>query len=199
MVRRTMRRQLVMGAVTLALAVAAGACGGRAVPGDAAVSPGDADGGGPGDGPRAGDGPPLPRDQLVRDSCLPIPAKQVTGSYSGQWKGVLKCKGMPQTSISGTLGFTLTPAGSPEAFKVKGSMSGTVFGGLPFAGPISGAMGCTALTAGLPDIKVGSGALIYRLKGTLSGTLGSSGFRSGSWTAKGEGCTASGSWRANKL
>lgn len=144
-----------------------------------------------------------PPDKLPRDSCLPLPSKSVQGSYGGSWKGVLKCPGLGGNSnISGSMQFTLSPASAPEAFTVKGSMSGTVTGYMPFTSSISGSMGCTQLLAALPDIKVGAGGVGWKGKGSMKGTFtvqkGTRLFRAGSWSAKETNslCTAAGTWAA---
>jgi hypothetical protein len=155
------------------------------------------------------DGPGLdgrpPPDRNMHDACLPIPASQVSGSYKGLWKGSWTCPGAGSQGISGTLYFSLTPSGGPESFKVVGAMNGMVSGSvLPFSTNISGSMGCTALSAGLPYIQVGSGGLMIQLSGTITGALSTSatgkpGFSNGSWSAKETGptpCKASGSWSA---
>jgi len=160
----------------------------------------------PSDGPRRVDGalPDLlvPRDRQGADACLPIAASKVQGNYKGGWKGTWSCPGDTPQSVSGSLSFNLTPAGSPDAFNVKGSMSGVVDPGVPFSAGITGSMGCTALAGNLPKIVVGSGGLIYELSGTMVGTFQASpqGFAAGSWKAKevGGSCGASGSWFAYK-
>lgn len=144
----------------------------------------------------------LPRDAPVGDSCLPIPAKAVQGSYAGKWKGTWSCPAIGQNmAVSGSLQFTLTPAGSPESFYVKGSMSGYVEPGIPFSSTITGTMGCTSLSASLPNIIIGSGGVIAQLKGAMTGVftaLPKQGFPSGSWNAqeKGGSCKAFGVWQA---
>lgn len=147
------------------------------------------------------DAPRWPDQRVAPDwwSCLPIPATQVEGYYEGAWKGVWKCPGQPGASLGGTLSFKLY-AGSPDSFAVAGDMSGTVSPGLPFGTMISGTMGCTALSADLPEIIVGSGAVLTKLTGALVGTFQTSpqGFPSGQWKAAEPGgkCQASGSWTA---
>lgn len=142
-------------------------------------------------------------DRRVHDACLPIPSKSVQGSYSGTWKGKWTCPGAPAEGVNGKLSFTLSPATSPEQYKVQGSMSGSVVPVMTFKGSIAGTMGCTALAANLPDIKVSSGAIIYSLRGTMTGTYKYSpaaarGFPNGAWTAKEQSgpCSAAGSWQA---
>ena len=164
--------------------------------------------GAPADGRHITDGKRVPDrkrppDKMKPDSCLPLPSKQVQGSYSGTWKGVLDCPKLGgKSSISGTVQFSLSPAVSPEAFTVKGTMTGTALGYMPFASSISGAMSCTTLVANLPDIKVGSGAALLKGKGTMRGIFavnnGTRLFRNGVWQGKEEFdlCTASGSWQA---
>lgn len=144
-----------------------------------------------------------PRDRNMRDACLPIAAKQVKGSYSGTWKGKWVCPGLSAENVSGKLSFSLSPAGSPEQYKVAGSMSGSVVPVMTFQGSISGTMGCTALQASLPDIKVSSGAIIYELRGAMQATYrytpaSARGFPNGTWTAKEKSgpCSASGTWIA---
>lgn len=145
---------------------------------------------------------PTPRDAaVVPDSCLPIPAAAVQGAYYGQWQGTWTCPSMGTAmGLAGDLKFSLLPTGGPESFAVEGSMAGTVEPGLPFSTSITGVMGCTTLSATLPDIVVGSGAIIAQLKGTLNGlfvaTPAQQGFPSGTWTAQGGGCSASGDWQA---
>lgn len=148
----------------------------------------------------------VPRDRATKDACLPIPAYQVQGSYTGNWEGIWKCSNQKGTTINGTLQFTLTPSGSPDSFKVKGGMKGMVLGGFPFYGDIQGTMGCTSLWASMPKIVVGSGGLIYELTGDMSGQFVAQpvrSFTSGSWTAKEVGgsgnCFAQGSWKAKHL
>ena len=143
------------------------------------------------------------RDRTVKDACLPIPAKQVTGTYKGSWKGTWFCPGLKGESISGSLTFGLSPAGSPDNFNVSGKMNGTVAPVMAFTGSINGKMGCAALNAAMPDIKVSSGALIYQLTGTMNGLFtvkaGSPhGFRNGTWKATEPKlkCNASGTWEA---
>ena len=139
-----------------------------------------------------------PPDKMPKDSCLPLPSKSVQGSY----QGTLKCPGVGNSPISGTMQFTLSPASAPEAFTVKGSMSGTVTGFMPFTSSISGSMGCTFLSAALPDIKVGAGGSGWKGKGALKGVFavnkGKRIFRAGSWSAKETNslCTAAGTWAA---
>jgi hypothetical protein len=205
---------LALGAVLVA------ACGGRSALGTAGSwtdgKPSSKLDGGTRDAPRARDWRwpfdgrpprdirPQPRDRSVKDTCLPIPASQVTGSYVGGWKGSWKCPGQPWTSLSGDLSFKLTPAGSPDAFNVKGTMKGYVDPGFPFKSSITGTMGCTSLSAALPDIMVGSGGIMYQLTGQIAGyyqAYPTRRFPNGSWTAKqsasGSKCQASGSWYAN--
>jgi len=145
-----------------------------------------------------------PRDTRSRDACLPIPAKKVSDTYKGTWKGKWSCGGVKPESISGTLSFKLSPAGSPDNFNVSGSMTGTVVLGLTFKGSINGKMGCTSLSAAMPDITVGSGPVLYQLTGTMRGAFSktgpsSHGFKGGTWTAKEPKlkCNASGTWEAS--
>ncbi len=151
---------------------------------------------------RVPDKKPIP-DKQKKDSCLPLPSKQVQGSYAGTWKGTLNCPKLGgKSSISGSMKFSLSPSGSPESFKVKGSMSGTALGYMPFTSSISGTMGCTNLNANLPDIVVGSGALMFKGKGSMKGVFayknGKRLFRNGTWSGKESTglCTASGTWAA---
>jgi hypothetical protein len=106
-------------------------------------------------------------------------------------------------SVSGKLFFSLTPAGSPDSFKVQGSMDGFVDPGVPFGTSIQGSMGCTSLSAQLPEIVVGSGGIIYKLTGSMSGTFQAfpQGFPGGAWKASEENgaCFATGSWKADRL
>jgi len=147
--------------------------------------------------------PPI-RDRTLKDACLPIPAKQVAGTYRGAWKGTWFCPGLKAQSVFGTLTFGLSPAGSPENFNVSGKMTGTVAPVMAFTGSIHGQMGCAALNAAMPDIKVSSGALIYKLTGTMNGLFTARaglphGFRNGTWKANEPTvkCNASGTWEAN--
>ena len=148
------------------------------------------------------DAPRWPDQRVVpdRSSCLPIPAWQVEGYYEGSWKGVWKCPGQSGTSVGGTLSFKLYAQTGPDSFGVAGDMSGTVSPGLPFGTMISGTMGCTALSADLPEIIVGSGAILTKLTGALVGTFQASpqGFPAGQWKAAEPGgkCQASGAWYA---
>lgn len=170
-------------------------CGRRAVVGVPGAEAGATDG--------AARDRSVPQDRPVGDACLPIPSKLVQGSYAGTWKGQRRCPGAPSEGVNGKLSFSLSPSGSPDQYKVQGSMSGTVALVMTFMGTISGSMGCTALKANLPDITVSSGAIIYRLRGTMQGTYAYSpasarGFPNGIWNAKDTKgpCTASGTWRA---
>jgi hypothetical protein len=158
------------------------------------------------DGPPRVDGRPPP-DRNMHDACLPIPAAQVSGSYSGLWKGTWRCPSTGPQPVSGTLYFSLTPSGGAESFKVVGAMNGMVSGTfMPFSTNITGTMGCTALSAGLPYIKVGSGGLMILLSGSMQGAFsvsaGKPGFVAGSWSAVETGvtkpCKASGSWQATQ-
>lgn len=165
--------------------------------------------GSPGDVTRTRDGRRAPDrkgrpDKMPKDSCLPLPSKQVQGSYHGAWKGVINCPSFGgKSSISGTMQFSLSPAASPESFSVKGSMSGTAMGTMPFTSGISGTMGCVQLAASLPDIAVGVGSATLKGKGTMKGTFavqkGTRLFRAGTWQGKENSnlCSASGSWQAS--
>ena len=138
--------------------------------------------------------------------CLPIPAGQVNGKYSGAWKGTLSCPGLSQQTMSGTLSLTLAKvAGSASLFKATGSLEGKLDLGLPVAGSFSGTMSCTALKADVPQIVIGSGAMVYKLQGGLAGTFGKTGSGSTGWGFPGGsldikdpslGCVASGGWYA---
>ncbi|MCA9672893.1 MAG: hypothetical protein KC503_45190 [Myxococcales bacterium] len=144
-------------------------------------------------------GPPL--DMRRVDSCLPIPASQVQGTYAGKWTGTYRCPGQLSVTVNGELKFTLSPADTPDSFRVRGDMVGTVVSvGVPFATPIEGTMGCTALDAQLPRIAVGSGTEVFLGTGTLRGTFVASprSFPNGSWRAQqsNSSCTASGTWSA---
>jgi hypothetical protein len=154
-----------------------------------------------GDG--GGDGAPL-TDGAHGDACLPIPADEVRGYYVGTWKGTWSCPGQSKSPVSGEMSFDLIPDGKPESFKVTGTMNGMVQSVAPFSSSISGRMGCTALSASLPNIRVGSGALMYSLKGTFKGVFGAipsrpAGFKNGAWTASetSGNCNASGTWKAD--
>lgn len=145
-----------------------------------------------------------PVDRRLRDACLPIPAKQVSGKYAGTWKGIWRCPGLKGEAVSGTLSFRLSPAGSPESFNVNGAMTGTVQPVMTFKGSIKGKMGCTALSASMPDITVSSGALIFNLTGAMRGAFSTKagsthGFRNGTWQASEAKlkCDASGSWETS--
>lgn len=206
-----MRAALVVGGAVLLLG-----CGGRSGLGTPPVPA--LDGGATvdarKDGPPRRDGPWLrdapywpdmrrPPDLMAKDSCLPIPASQVEGYYDGGWKGSWKCPGQPHTPVSGSLSFKLYAAGGPESFAIAGSMDGMVSPGIPFGSMIKGTMGCTSLNAQLPDILVGSGALMYKLTGTMVGAFQAvpQGFPSGQWKASepNGACYASGSWYAKRL
>jgi len=159
------------------------------------------------DGPHRRDGRPLdqraPRDrQPIHDACLPIPASKVQGYYQGSWKGMWTCPGQQGQTVFGDLYFTLTPAGSPDSFNIKGSMTGYVDPGIPFSTQIIGSMNCTSLVGQLPKIVVGSGGIIYELTGSMTGTFHAypQSLQNGLWKAqeKGGSCTASGSWYANQ-
>jgi len=144
-----------------------------------------------------------PRDLVWQpDSCLPVASGQVQGYYAGTWQGTWSCSGT-STSVSGKLAMTLMPAGSPSSFSVKGDMTGTVGPGFPFSGSVNGGMSCTSFSGTLPDIVIGSGAMIYKLTGSMLGTYanttGQLGFTKGSWKAtqaSGGSCYASGTWSA---
>jgi hypothetical protein len=205
--RRRARATIVTCAALAAVTLLLAACGGRSV----SLPPWVGDGGPSYDGAStdgvAADGPGLdgrqPLDRRVHDACLPIPASQVKGNYSGSWKGTWKCHSSPAQTVSGTLYFTLSPAGAPESFDVVGAMSGYVQSGIPspLSSNIKGTMGCTALNASLPYIQVGSGAVMLTLTGTMRGTFSTQGFRNGTWTAKetkSQPCQASGTWQAKK-
>lgn len=212
----------------VALGLLAAACGGRSSLG----IPGRLDGGARYDGtPHYGDGLPWKKDgpvvvtpdlrpptkkDLYRPpdaskpppdfGCLPLPPGQVTGKYKGAWKGTISCPGLAQQAMSGTLNLSLTKvAGATSLFSASGSLEGQLDLGLPVAGSFSGTMSCTALKATVPQIVIGSGAMIYKLQGGLSGTYalaasGAGGFPSGSIDIKDPnlGCTASGTWYAYK-
>jgi hypothetical protein len=134
------------------------------------------------------------------DSCLPVPASAVQGNYQGTWSGTWTC-GSTAQSISGTVKFSLSPM-SGDAYKMQGTMSGTASGGIPFSSSITGQMLCTSLSASLPDIIVGSGAIIYKGTGTMAGTYmtvtSPKGFKNGTFSIKESTgkCTASGTWTA---
>jgi hypothetical protein len=201
-------------ATVLLLVVGLLGCGGRsALVGPGGQVPQPQDGRVPGDGARDGfrrsdGGPrrdvrPWPLDLYSVDSCLAIPSGMVQGTYSGSWSGTWHCPGQGAQQVSGDLKFTLYPAGSPEAFTVVGKMSGyVVSSGFPFDTDINGTMGCTALSAQLPQILVGMGALKIELVGSIVGTFQTypQGFPSGTWKAqeKNGSCWASGSWNAKK-
>jgi len=143
----------------------------------------------------------LPRDGPPADACLNLPAKEVTGTYSGNWKGTWRCGGPFDSPISGTLVFTLSPAGSPDDFKVVGTMKGHVDSDLSFVSSMKGTMSCTALVTQLPDVVVGD--LLY-LEGKTSATYVEStppGFPKGAWSARETNgvCTGDGSWWAYRV
>lgn len=146
-------------------------------------------------------------DGPVADACLPIPAAQVQGQYTGSWKGTWHCPGMGQQPVNGTLSFYLNPSGGSNSFSVYGMMKGQVVGSpvpMPFETKVAGTMGCVALSADLPAVNVGTGGLIILLKGTMTGAFsappgGKPGYTGGSWKAQeitAKPCTASGSWSA---
>ena len=194
------------------------ACGGRSGPGQNRLF---SDGGAKGVKLDRGKTPPLDgrivhkehgisvdavqlRDRTIKDACLPIPAKQVQGSYKGTWKGTWFCPGLKGQPVYGGLTFKLSPAGSPDNFNMSGDMSGTVAPVMTFKASINGKMGCAALNAAMPDITVSSGAIIYSLTGTMNGLFSAKagqphGFRNGSWKASEPKlkCSASGSWEAS--
>jgi hypothetical protein len=209
----------ILGAL-LFCALAAG-CGGRSAIGTSI--PGQRDGGLWPDGvPVYRDARPWKKDvwpvkldrAFVKDwtpppdlGCLPIPAGQATGTYQGAWKGTLSCPGMAQQTMSGTLKVSLSKIGGTSAsFNVKGSLEGQLDPGLPVAGSFSGKMTCTALSATVPSVTIGSGAIVYKLNGGINGTFAKTGTGTG-WGFPGGvleikdsslGCVASGSWYANK-
>ncbi len=140
-------------------------------------------------------------------SCLPISAGQMTGTYAGAWKGTLSCPGLAQQTMSGALTLSLQKvAGVSTLFNVSGKLDGKLDPGLPVAGSFSGTMSCTALTATVPSIVIGSGAIVYKLQGGISATYGKTGsgfgwgFPGGAIDIKDPslGCVASGSWYAYK-
>jgi hypothetical protein len=136
-------------------------------------------------------------------TCLPAPGYLIGASYKGSWSGTIFCgSGIPPQNMSGTLLLSLAQTSSAQ-FAVKGTLQGTVAGGLPVAGTFSGAMSCTSLSATISQLTVGSGVPIYTLQGSLSGTLGTAGtlgFQSGKLSVKEPttGCWAEGSWYAYK-
>lgn len=141
------------------------------------------------------------KDQMPRDSCLPIPAKQVEGTYAGTFSGTLTCQGFG-SPISGTVEFTLAASGSTTTFKVQGKMKGNATALFTFTSSIAGTMGCTNLTASLPDLQVSTlvPPTTYQGTGTMQGSFNTKpqGFPAGSWQAseKGGTCKGSGSWFA---
>ena len=152
--------------------------------------------------PRADGGVLLTDSAVPVDSCLPIAASRVQGTYAGTWTGTWSCPGLSQQSVSGSLTFELRPSGAPESFSVAGQFSGVVDGiapPIPIRARLAGNMGCTALTLQLLDLIVD--VVNYRGTGTLKATYVASprGFPSGSWVAKettGSGCSGTGTWKA---
>lgn len=154
--------------------------------------------------PDGGEDGGLDGDLGGSDACLPIPAKDVEGGYVGTWNGTYTCPGYSYP-VSGTLNFTLSPAASKNSFKVKGDMKGTLDLWYTLKASVSGNMGCSALTATMPDISITFWIFgqSYQLSGSLEGTFnapagGKKGFRDGTWTAKEKNgdCTSSGTWTA---
>lgn len=130
-------------------------CGARSSAGSWQGSPG---GGTPAEaGVPVRDAAPPVRDGAVtlRDSCLRLPASEVQGRYTGDWKGTWSCPENQPVGVNGDLHFVLVPAGEPDTFDVRGEMRGTVLSGNAFFGTIEGSMGCTALSAELPEIIIG--------------------------------------------
>jgi hypothetical protein len=145
-----------------------------------------------------------PLDKRSPDSCLPIPASQIAGGYTGAWSGTWYC-GSTAELIKGDLKLNLQPAGGPSSFAVEGALSGTVDPGFPISGSVSGKMVCTSFSGSIPDLIVGSGGLIYKLTGTLYGVYAAqtgvwSGFKNGTWKATdpSTSCYATGTWSATR-
>lgn len=137
------------------------------------------------------------------DGCLPIPAHQARGKYSGTWKGSMSCPGLAPWDVDGQLTLELSPAGSPASFKVAGTMTGVISATYSFSTSLNGSMGCSKLTATMAEITVNVDGYPYRLNGSIEGTFLSSkavprGFSKGKWTAEAkiDNCTASGTWTA---
>jgi hypothetical protein len=205
-----MTRTQITANATITLAIALAGCGGRSSLGWSGTDGGLADrtsprfdGGRP--DTRAYDVPMSRRDRAIPlpDTwCLPVPAGKVQGTYTGAWTGTWSCSGTA-TTISGELKLALSPAGAPTAFAVKGTMTGNISYGVPFSGSVGGTMGCSGLQATMPDIVVGSGAMMYKLTGSMQGTFfgGSVPGFSGGWKAydPATGCSASGSWKASRV
>jgi hypothetical protein len=180
-------------ATLLALCLSMIGCGGRSTIGAGGPAPR-----GPG-----GDG----------QSCVPIPATQVQGTYTGSWQGSIRCA--EATAVAGEVSFELVPAGEPDAFAVRGKLSGTVtdpaFPMQYIHGEIEGTMGCTELSAELSAGVGGTEGPALPLEGRMTATLvagtgpaGGSmhGFEDGSWNvAEPEfgGCPGSGTWRAARV
>jgi hypothetical protein len=160
-----------------------------------------------------GGGPALPAPGGDGQSCLPIPATQVRGTYAGSWQGSIRCP--EETAVAGEVSFELVPAGEPDAFAVRGKLSGTVtdpaFPMQLISGEIEGTMGCTTLSAQLSAGVGGTEGPALPLEGRMTATLvagtgpaGGSvhGFEDGSWNvAEPEfgGCPGSGTWRAARV
>jgi len=170
-------------------------CGGRSAIGS--YAPGRTDGGWLDGWPSASDGRPFKKDTRPKKwdgpirkdhavvlpdlGCLPIASGQVIGLYKGAWKGTLSCPGLPQQMMSGTLSLTVAKvSGSATLFGVKGSLEGALDAvGLPIAGSFSGTMSCTSLSATLPSVTIGSGAIVYKLQGGLAATFDKTGSGTG--------------------
>jgi hypothetical protein len=194
-----MRRSRWLPMLVLPALLALGGCGARMGTGQSKGGSSQDGGATDGPSPRRDRGSPL--DMQRPDSCLPIPAIEVRGSYRGEWSGKTNCSSS-LTDLSGTLTFELQPTGS-SSFSVEGKMVGTITGGpgspgIPFSATIKGGMGCTSLAAALAVDVIGT-----KLNGNLSGIFGAKpiGFGDGKWKVDdiaGTGCTATGVWSAKQ-
>jgi hypothetical protein len=180
-------------ATLLALCLSMLGCGGRSTIGA----------GGPAHRGPGGDG----------ESCVPIPASQVRGTYVGSWQGSIRCP--EETAVAGEVSFELVPAGEPDAFAVRGKLSGTVtdpaFPMQHIHGEIEGTMGCTALSAELSAGVGGTEGPALPLEGRMTATfvadieqtgVKTAGFEQGSWNvAEPEfgACPGSGTWWAARV
>ena len=142
------------------------------------------------------------------DACLPIPASQVKGKYTGTWTGVYSCPNTNPWTVSGTLNLDMSPAAGGKSFQVSGEMNGVADRVYIIKGAVAGTMGCSSLSATMDRVSVTLYVfglpITYFMKGQLLGTFNApagagQGFKGGSWKASEIGglCTASGTWSAS--
>lgn len=142
------------------------------------------------------------------DACLPIPASQVKGNYTGSWTGVYTYPGYAPWNISGTLSLDMKPVAGGKSFQVSGEMSGVADKIYLIKGPVKGTLGCSNLSVQMDRVSVTFYLVIpitYYMSGNLTGTFhapegAKQGFKDGTWSAQETGGSgaATGTWGATE-